>query len=68
MHAKITCARAALAAATAGPEIDRMLTAGGPAAGCQSSPENRSHAACLDTPRAAPMRVQLTPRDRKMAV
>ena len=30
----------------------------------QSSPENRSQAACLETPRAAPMRVQLTPRER----
>jgi hypothetical protein len=28
----------------------------------QSSPENRSHAACFDTPSASPMRVQLTPR------
>jgi len=33
----------------------------------QSSPENRSHAACLDTPSAWPMRVQLMPRPRKMA-
>jgi hypothetical protein len=30
----------------------------------QSSPENRSQAACLETPRAAPMRVQLTLRER----
>ncbi len=33
--------------------------------GGQSSPENRSHAACLDTPRACPMRVQLMPRARR---
>jgi hypothetical protein len=32
----------------------------------QSSPENRSHADCLDTPSASPMRVQLVPRARKM--
>jgi hypothetical protein len=31
----------------------------------QSSPENRSQAACLDTPSAAPIRVQLTPRPRR---
>jgi hypothetical protein len=33
--------------------------------GGQSSPENRSHAACLDTPRACPMRVQLMLRARR---
>jgi hypothetical protein len=33
----------------------------------QSSPENRSQAACFDTPSACPMRVQLRPRSRKMA-
>jgi hypothetical protein len=32
----------------------------------QSSPENRSHADCLDTPSASPMRVQLMPRARRM--
>ena len=37
-----------------------------PATG-QSSPENRSHAACFDTPSASPMRVQLIPRARKMS-
>ena len=31
----------------------------------QSSPENRSHAACLDTPSAVPIRVQLMPRLRR---
>jgi hypothetical protein len=33
----------------------------------QSSPENRSQADCLDTPSAAPMRVQLTPRARRIS-
>ena len=33
----------------------------------QSSPENRSHAACLDTPSASPMRVQLMPRARRVS-
>jgi hypothetical protein len=33
----------------------------------QSSPENRSHAACFETPSASPMRVQLMPRPRRMA-
>lgn len=33
----------------------------------QSSPENRSQAACLDTPSASPMRVQLMPRPRRVA-
>ena len=33
----------------------------------QSSPENRSHAACFDTPSASPMRVQLMPRSRRTA-
>jgi hypothetical protein len=32
----------------------------------QSSPANRSHAACFDTPSALPVRVQLIPRVRKM--
>jgi hypothetical protein len=32
----------------------------------QSSPENRSHAACFDTPSAWPMRVQLMPRSRRI--
>lgn len=33
----------------------------------QSSPENRSHAACFDTPSASPIRVQLMPRPRRTA-
>jgi hypothetical protein len=40
-----------------------MVVISGP--GRQSSPENRSQAACLDTPSTSPIRVQVMPRLRR---
>ena len=47
--------------------VRHVQVAEGQQPGCrhQSSPENRSQAACLDTPSAAPIRVQLMPRLRR---
>jgi RND superfamily putative drug exporter len=46
--------------------LPAALTLIGDRRAAQSSPENRSQADCLDTPSAAPMRVQLTPRARRI--
>ena len=45
--------------------LTRPACASGAVGPGQPSPENRSQAACLDTPSAAPMRVQLTPREAR---